>query len=138
AGCGLEESVSGTQAPFGRGLWTRASRLKRIGAWTNFNILEELARRVPEIPGQVRASGRGTDSKSAVTSRVCWGEQDFALVYGKGHRLKAVRLLGDQVGRPPRLRPPRRLPLRGAVPRLSPGAHRSPSSRAGRVVTRQM
>ena len=54
AGCGLEESVSGTQAPFGRGLWTRASRLKRIGAWTNFNILEELARRVPEIPGQVR------------------------------------------------------------------------------------
>ncbi|TMB19429.1 MAG: hypothetical protein E6J59_12000 [Deltaproteobacteria bacterium] len=84
----------------------------RLSGVQNSDILAELARQSgAEIRGQVREPREVTADFESVPlpealARLL-GEQNFALVYGKGGRLKA------------------------AVPRLSPGAHRSPSSRAG-------
>src|SRR5256886_8460707 len=72
----------------------------------NSEILEELARQSgAEIRGQVREPREVTaDFKSVPLPEALarlLGEQNFALVYRKGGRLKAVRLLGDdQAGAP--------------------------------------
>jgi len=75
----------------------------RLTGMPNSEILEELARQSgAEIRGQVREPREVTADFESVPlpealARLL-GEQNFALVYGKGGRLKAVRLLGaDQV-----------------------------------------
>ena len=71
----------------------------RLSAVPNSEILEELARQSgAEIRGQVREPREVTADFESVPlpealTRLL-GEQTFALVYGKGGRLKAVRLLG--------------------------------------------
>src|SRR5436309_3844683 len=71
----------------------------RLSGVPNSEILEELARQSgAEIRGDVREAREVTADFQSVPlpealARLL-GEQDFALVYGKGGRLKAVRLLG--------------------------------------------
>ncbi len=71
----------------------------RLSGVPNSEILEELARQSgAEIRGQVREPREVTADFESVPlpealTRLL-GEQTFALVYGKGGRLKAVRLLG--------------------------------------------
>src|SRR5947199_8078870 len=71
----------------------------RLSGVPNSEILEELARQSgAEIRGQVREAREVTADFESVPlpealTRLL-GEQTFALVYGKGGRLKAVRLLG--------------------------------------------
>ena len=71
----------------------------RLSGVPNSEILEELARQSgAEIRGQVREAREVTADFESVPlpealARLL-GEQTFALVYGKGGRLKAVRLLG--------------------------------------------
>src|SRR5437016_827213 len=78
----------------------------RLSGVPNSEILEELARQSgAEIRGQVREPREVTaDFKSVPLPEALarlLGEQNFALVYRKGGRLKAVRLLGDdQAGAP--------------------------------------
>ena len=78
----------------------------RLSGVQNSDILAELARQSgAEIRGQVREPREVTADFESVPlpealARLL-GEQNFALVYGKGGRLKAVRLLGgDQLGAP--------------------------------------
>jgi len=89
----------------GTGLQARDGRRDRPGGdarlsgMPNSEILEELARQSgAEIRGQVREPREVTADFESVPlpealARLL-GEQNFALVYGKGGRLKAVRLLG--------------------------------------------
>src|SRR5205809_7447236 len=78
----------------------------RLSGVPNSEILEDLARQSgAEIRGQVREPREVTaDFKSVPLPEALarlLGEQNFALVYRKGGRLKAVRLLGDdQLGAP--------------------------------------
>src|SRR5438093_8155088 len=71
----------------------------RLSGVQNSDILQELARQSgAEIRGDVREAREVTADFQSVPlpealARLL-GEQDFALVYGKGGRLKAVRLLG--------------------------------------------
>src|SRR5207253_10748018 len=81
----------------------RAPLTVRLSGVQNSDILAELARQSgAEIRGQVREPREVTADFESVPlpealARLL-GEQNFALVYGKGGRLKAVRLLGaDQV-----------------------------------------
>ena len=78
----------------------------RLSGVQNSDILAELARQSgAEIRGQVREPREVTADFESVPlpealARLL-GEQNFALVYGKGGRLKAVRLVGgDQLGAP--------------------------------------
>src|SRR2546425_10340809 len=71
----------------------------RLSGVPNSEVLEELARQSDaEIRGQLREPREVTADFDSVPlpealARLL-GEQNFALVYGKGGRLKAVRLLG--------------------------------------------
>jgi len=75
----------------------------RLSGVPNSEILEELARQSgAEIRGQVREAREVTADFESVPlpealARLL-GEQNFALVYGKGGRLKAVRLFGGSEG----------------------------------------
>ncbi len=78
----------------------------RLSGVPNSEILEELARQSgAEIRGQVREPREVTaDFKSVPLPEALarlLGEQNFALVYRKGGRLKAVRLLGDDLAGAP-------------------------------------
>jgi len=89
----------------------------RLSGVPNSEILEELARQSgAEIRGQVREAREVTADFESVPlpealARLL-GEQTFALVYGKGGRLKAVRLLGgsqevaEASAKPPTATPP--------------------------------
>src|SRR2546427_8197190 len=99
----------------------------RLSGVPNSEILEELARQSgAEIRGQVREAREVTADFQSVPlpealARLL-GEQDFALVYGKGGRLKAVRLLGgSRAGAPtsPTVPPTAAVaPFPGSLPEL--------------------
>ena len=90
-------------------LYTRDALTVRVTGARNSEILEELSRQSgADIRGQVREPNDVTADFDSVPlpealARLL-GEQNFALVYGKGGRLKAIRLLGgsEQIaGSPP-------------------------------------
>lgn len=91
-------------------------------------VLEELALQSgAEVRGQVREPREVTATFDSVPmpealARLL-GDQDFALIYGKGGRLKAVRLLtGDQVlAAAPPSPVAQRAPFPGALPALMDG-----------------
>ena len=80
-------------------LYTRDALTVRVTGARNSEILEELSRQSgADIRGQVREPNDVTADFDSVPlpealARLL-GEQNFALVYGKGGRLKAIRLLG--------------------------------------------
>ena len=109
-------------------LYTRDALTVRVIGAPNSEILEELSRQSgADIRGQVRDPRDVTADFDSVPlpealARLL-GEQNFALVYGKGGRLKAIRLLGgsEQIaGSPPSSAPsgPGRPPFPGSLPAL--------------------
>ena len=109
-------------------LYTRDTLTVRVTGAPNSEILEELSRQSgADIRGQVRDPRDVTADFDSVPlpealARLL-GEQNFALVYGKGGRLKAIRLLGgsqETAGSPPSSAPsgPERPPFPGSLPAL--------------------
>ena len=112
-------------------LYTRDTLTVRVIGAPNSEILEELSRQSgADIRGQVRDPRDVTADFDSVPlpealARLL-GEQNFALVYGKGGRLKAIRLLGGAqpgtqvAGSPPSSAPsgPDRPPFPGSLSAL--------------------
>ena len=111
--------------------YTRDTLTVHVTGAPNSEILEELSRQSgADIRGQVReprdvAADFDSVPLPEALARLL-GEQNFALVYGKGGRLKTIRLLGgaqpgSQVaGSPPSSAPsgPERPPFPGSLPAL--------------------
>src|SRR5206468_8409023 len=119
---------AGEDAPARVILYTRDTLTVRVAGVSNSEILEELSRQSgADIRGQVGEPREVTADFDSLPlpealARLL-GEQNFALVYGKGGRLKAIRLLGgsEQIaGSPPSSAPsgPGRPPFPGSLPAL--------------------
>src|SRR5438552_756326 len=90
---------AGEDAPARVILYTRDTLTVRVAGVSNSEILEELSRQSgADIRGQVGEPREVTADFDSLPLPEALahllGEQNFALVYGKGGRLKAVRLLG--------------------------------------------